>query len=98
MYLGVKAVIALSIERIHQNNLCNFGIIPLTFVDEADYLKLDQNDELVLENVKQQIEGKEVVLKNKTKSLEIRLLCDITDEQRSMLIGGGLLNILKERN
>ncbi|NBK23325.1 MAG: aconitate hydratase, partial [Spirochaetia bacterium] len=98
MYLGVKAVIALSIERIHQNNLCNFGIIPLTFVDEADYQKLDQNDELVLENVKQQIEGKEVVLKNKTKSLEIRLLCDITDEQRSMLIGGGLLNILKERN
>lgn len=98
MYLGVKAVIALSIERIHQNNLCNFGIIPLTFVDEADYQKLDQNDELVLENVKQQIEGKEVVLKNKTQSLEIRLLCDITDEQRSMLIGGGLLNILKERN
>lgn len=98
MYLGVKAVIALSIERIHQNNLCNFGIIPLTFVDEADYQKLDQNDELVLENVKQQIEGKEVILKNKTKSLEIRLLCDITDEQRSMLIGGGLLNILKERS
>lgn len=98
MYLGVKAVIALSIERIHQNNLCNFGIIPLTFVDEADYQKLDQNDELVLENVKQQIEGKEVVLKNKTKSLEIRLSCDVTDEQRSMLISGGLLNILKERN
>ncbi|MDD3057204.1 MAG: aconitate hydratase [Sphaerochaeta sp.] len=98
MYLGVKAVIALSIERIHQNNLCNFGIIPLTFVDEADYQKLDQNDELVLENVKQQIESKEVVLKNKTKSLEIRLLCDVTDEQRSMLISGGLLNILKERN
>ncbi len=98
MYLGVKAVLALSIERIHQNNLCNFGIIPLTFVDEADYQKLDQNDELVLENVKQQIEGREVVLKNKTKSLEIKLLCDVTDEQRSMLISGGLLNILKERN
>ena len=95
MYLGVKAVIALSIERIHQNNLCNFGIIPLTFKDEQDYAKLDQNDELVIENIRKQIEGGSVVLKNKSKSLEITLLCDITSEQRKMLIGGGLLNILK---
>ncbi|KAF5031498.1 MAG: aconitate hydratase [Spirochaetales bacterium] len=98
MYLGVKAVIAVSIERIHQNNLCNFGIIPLTFVNEDDYAKFDANDELLLEDVKEQIKGSEVVLKNKTKSTEIVLCCDITDEQRSMLISGGLLNILKERN
>ncbi|NLA98335.1 MAG: aconitate hydratase, partial [Spirochaetales bacterium] len=98
MYLGVKAVIAVSIERIHQNNLCNFGIIPLTFVNEEDYAKFDSNDELLLENVKEQIKGGEVVLKNRTKSTEIVLRCDITDEQRSMLISGGLLNILKERN
>jgi len=47
--------------------------------------------------VKEQIKGGEVVLKNKTRSTEITLCCDITDEQRSMLISGGLLNILKER-
>ncbi len=98
MYLGVKAVIALSIERIHQNNLCNFGIIPLTFANEEDYQKIDQSDELLIEDIAKQIEGREVVLKNKTKSLEITLYCDITDTQRSMLIEGGLLNILKGRN
>ncbi|WP_321301463.1 aconitate hydratase [uncultured Sphaerochaeta sp.] len=97
MYLGVKAVIAVSIERIHQNNLCNFGIVPLTFVKEEDYLRFDQNDELVIENIAEQIKGETVVLKNKTKSREITLRCDITDGQRAMLIGGGLLNILKEK-
>jgi aconitate hydratase len=97
MYLGVKAVIAVSIERIHQNNLCNFGIIPLTFVNEEDYSRFDQNDELVIENIAEQIKGDTVVLKNKTKSREITLRCDITEGQRAMLIGGGLLNILKEK-
>ncbi|HPZ15922.1 MAG TPA: aconitate hydratase [Sphaerochaeta sp.] len=97
MYLGVKAVIAISIERIHQNNLCNFGIIPLTFKSEEDYGKLEENDELVIENIRAQIEGRDVVLKNRTKACEIVLDCDITDEQRAMLIGGGLLNILKEQ-
>lgn len=98
MYLGVKAVIALSIERIHQNNLCNFGIIPLTFKSEEDYAKFDQNDEVVIELIKEQITGREVVLKNRTKALEVVLDCDVTDEQRAMLISGGLLNILKERS
>ncbi|MBP5706890.1 MAG: aconitate hydratase, partial [Spirochaetales bacterium] len=36
-YLGVKAVIAKSFARIHKANLINFGILPLTFADPADY-------------------------------------------------------------
>ena len=98
MYLGVKAVIALSIERIHQNNLCNFGIIPLTFRSEEDYAKFDQNDEVVIELIREQITTGEVVMKNRTKAVEVILDCDVTDEQRAMLISGGLLNILKEHS
>ncbi len=37
MYLGVKAVIVKSFARIHLANLINFGILPLTFANEADY-------------------------------------------------------------
>lgn len=96
MYLGVKAVIAVSIERIHQNNLCNFGIIPLTFLKEEDYQSLDQNDELVIEHVGQQIKGGKVILKNKTRNEEITLACDVTEEQYKMILAGGLLNILKQ--
>ncbi|NMA22338.1 MAG: aconitate hydratase, partial [Spirochaetales bacterium] len=72
-------------------------IVPLTFKSEEDYEKFDENDELVIENIKEQITGRDVVLKNKTKAYEVVLDCDITDEQRAMLISGGLLNILKER-
>ena len=44
MYLGVKAVIVKSFERIHIANLINAGILPLTFDDENDYELLDQGD------------------------------------------------------
>ena len=37
MYLGVKAVIAKTFERIHTANLINFGIVPLVFQNPADY-------------------------------------------------------------
>lgn len=97
MYLGVKAVIALSIERIHQNNLCNFGIIPLTFVHAEDYAKIDQGDDLAIEDIRTQIGKKQVVVRNKTKNIDIALDCDITEEQHAMLLAGGLLNVLKER-
>ena len=46
LYLGVKAVIAKSFARIHMANLINNGILPLTFVNEADYDKIDQGDVL----------------------------------------------------
>jgi len=97
MYLGVQAVIALSIERIHQNNLCNFGILPLTFKKAEDYAKLEQGDELVLEDIRTQIGNDEIVLVNKTKGISIVLNCDITAEQHAMLLAGGLLNVLKEK-
>lgn len=97
MYLGVKAVIALSIERIHQNNLCNFGIIPLTFQNKDDYAKIGKGDELVLKDIRKQISKSEVVLENKTKGISIPLTCDITREQHAMLLAGGLLNVLKEK-
>ena len=37
LYLGVKAIICKSFARIHKQNLINNGILPLTFVNEADY-------------------------------------------------------------
>jgi aconitate hydratase len=96
MYLGVKAVVALSIERIHQNNLCNFGIVPLTFKDEADYQKIAEGDLLEIEDLVSQISTGTVLLKDKTSNLEIALSCQCTEDQKAMLLAGGLLNVLKE--
>ncbi|WP_320130421.1 aconitate hydratase [uncultured Sphaerochaeta sp.] len=97
MYLGVKAVIALSIERIHQNNLCNFGIVPLTFVHEADYLRIQEGDELFIGDMPGQIEKGTVIMEDKTANIKISLNCDCTEDQKTMLYAGGLLNVLKER-
>ena len=50
MYLGIKAVIAISMERIHIANLINFGIIPLFFESPSDYQKIEENDSILIED------------------------------------------------
>ena len=51
MYLGVRAVIAKSFARIHQSNLVNMAILPLTFANEADYDALDAGDEIEIAGI-----------------------------------------------
>lgn len=93
LYLGVKAVITKSFARIHKANLINSGILPLTFENEADYDKIDLGDDLVLENIRDAVEnGEKVILKNKTKGVEISLVSDYSERQRKLLLAGGLLN------
>ena len=97
MFLGVKAVMAQSIERIHQANLCNFGILPLTFIDEKDYEKIKQSDELLIEDAINQVKrGKDIIVKNVTGGYDIRMKLDVSDLQRQMLIFGGRLNQIRE--
>ncbi len=92
MYLGVKAVIAKSVERIHAANLVNFGIVSLAFKNEADYDKVDQGDEIEMPGIKQKIMASEpVILVNKTKGIELELVYSLSDRQKEILCEGGLL-------
>jgi aconitate hydratase len=97
MYLGVKAVIAKSIERIHTANLINFGIVPLVFENPADYDKIAAGDHLRIEQVRAALEkGKtKVTLRNDTKDADIPLTLALTERQRKILRAGGLLNTFK---
>lgn len=96
LYLGVKAVVAKSYARIHCANLANAGILPLQFINEADYGTIDQMDELELPNIRKEIEaGGDVTLKNRTKNTEYRLTAVLTPRERSMVLAGGLLNYTK---
>ena len=93
LYLGVKAVIVKSFARIHKANLINSGILPLTFKNEADYDKIDQGDELALEDIRTKVaEGKPIELVNKTKGIKIPLESDFSERQKLLLCAGGLLN------
>ena len=97
MHLGVKAVMALSIERIHQANLCNFGILPLTFKDASDYEKLKQGDRLEIENVIEQVKScNDICVKNISSGYSFSLALDVSPLQRQMLLSGGRINQIKE--
>ena len=90
MYLGVKAVLAKSIERIHRANLINFGIVPFTFVDPADYDKIDQGDKLELKGIRAAVEG-DGRLVIKTKKGDIALQTTLSDREKHVILCGGLL-------
>lgn len=100
LYLGVKAVITKSFARIHVANLVNAGILPFTFMNEEDYDKIDQMDELALPDIKDCIENKkQIVLKNITKGEAYELdSSHLSDRQRAMLACGGLLDYTREMN
>lgn len=99
LYLGVKAVLVKSFARIHRSNLINAGILPLTFVNEADYDSISESDELAIPDVKKLImNGSELTVINKTTGKEIPVLCELSDRTRDIILAGGLLNYTKENS
>ncbi len=98
LYLGVKAVLVKSFARIHRANLINAGILPLTFVNEADYDKIAQGDTLVLAGVRKAVEeGKsELTVIDKTNGAEIPVLCELTGRTKDIMLAGGLLDFTRE--
>jgi aconitate hydratase len=99
MYMGAKAVIAKSFERIHTANLINFGIIPLTFKNDKDYDKIDQGDKIEIPNIKKIIKSKEKLkVKNLTKHIEFEVEYNLSDRQREIIIAGGTLAYMKNKS
>ena len=99
LYLGIRAVIAKSFARIHQANLINNGILPLTFAQEADYDDIAPMDELTLPRVREAIAAGEerLTVRNVTKGHDYEVLLPLTERQRGMLLAGGLLNYTREQ-
>ncbi|NTV90038.1 MAG: aconitate hydratase [Clostridiales bacterium] len=93
LQLGVRGVLVKSFARIHMANLVNSGILPMTFVNEADYDAIDMGDELVIENAREQLKsGCPIVIRNITKNTEIKAVTAMSDRQTEMMLAGGLLN------
>ena len=98
LYLGVKAVLVKSFARIHRANLINAGILPLTFVNEADYDKIAQGDTLVLAGIRKAVENgqAEITVLDKTNGAEIPVLCELTGRTKDIMLAGGLLDYTRE--
>ncbi len=96
LYLGVKAVLVKSFARIHRANLINAGILPLEFINESDYDKINLFDELELSDVKNEIlNGDTVTITNKTTGETIKAKCELSKRQKDIAVCGGLLNYTK---
>lgn len=95
MYLGVKAVIAFAIERIHSANLVNFGIMPLLFANQADYELIEEGDKLTIANARELLkENKLTALLTKADGTThtIPLTHKLSDEDIAIILAGGMLN------
>jgi aconitate hydratase len=99
MFLGVKIVLAKSFQRIHRDNLVNFGILPLTFKNESDYDLIDQGDELAISGAAAAIaSGRPLTIQNRTRNIVIPVVCTLTDRQKRIVLAGGALALLKSKN
>jgi aconitate hydratase len=95
MYLGIKAVITKSFSRIHLANLINFGIVPFTFVNEGDYDRINQGDDLEIDVT--QVEKKTLMLKNKTHGININLTHSLSTRDVEIIKAGGSLAYAKKQ-
>lgn len=91
MYLGVKAVVAKSIERIHAANLVNFGIAPFSFVRESDYDLLNPGEEIRIPGLRTLLEHGDDAVSALSGDKEITLKINLSRRQRDILLAGGLL-------
>ena len=98
LHLGIKIVITKSFARIHRSNLINAGILPLNFVNESDYGKISEGDELICENVRETVrKGGDFIVRNKTTGDYIPCTCELSDRAKEIVLSGGLLNYTKQK-
>ncbi|NMB42015.1 MAG: aconitate hydratase [Firmicutes bacterium] len=99
MYLGIKAVLAKSFARIHQANLINFGILPLTFVDEVDYDGIEKGDLLKISSLRGELQsGDRLAVTNLRTGGSFTVYHGLTPRQKDIVLAGGLLNYTKKQS
>ena len=99
LHLGVKAVIAKSFARIHRRNLVAQGIVALTFADENDYDKAEVGQTWTLPEIRRELEdGSATITAKIDGGDQITLAHDLSEHEREILVAGGLLSYLRERD
>ncbi len=98
MYLGVRLVIAKSVERIHAANLVNFGIAPLSFVNPNDLEMIEPGDTVMMENAREQLRtGGDLtaqLCKKSGEPRELKLTHSLSTADLDMILAGGRLNMV----
>ena len=97
-YLGLKVVVAKSFARIHRQNLVNFGILPLTFVNPDDYDRIRQEDVLEIKRAVEALrQGNTITVRNATRGISFVVEHGLSGRQLSSVLEGGLINLVRKR-
>lgn len=96
-YLGLRVALVKDFARIHWQNLVNFGILPLTFMNVEDYDTLEKGDVLVLKDVRNKIkQSNEFAVELKDKNKEIMVNHSLSPRQIDIILSGGLINWVRQ--
>jgi aconitate hydratase len=96
-YLGLRVVLAKGFARIHGQNLVNFGILPLEFVDPAEYDELAHGDILVLKDLREKLPHGRILIENRSRKRTFESRHDLSPRQVHVVLVGGLINWAKQR-
>jgi aconitate hydratase len=97
-FLGLRAVVVKSFARIHAQNLINFGVLPLTFVDPADYIAIEAGDVLRLVDVRRALaEEHKLRVENVRRQRSFQVTHSLSPRQVEFVLSGGLINWMKQR-
>ena len=97
MYLGVRAVIAKSIERIHKANLINFCIVPIEFARPTDYDKIKPDGGLEIPDLLAAVEQRDKVqILDQEGSFTFSGKLTLSARDREILLSAGLLNYTRK--
>jgi aconitate hydratase len=99
-YLGLRVVIAKDYARIHWQNLPNFGVLPLNFVDPADYDRVAEGDVLEFDGLREAIQGEQpkIAARNATRDEPITLTHLLSPRQVELVLDGGMINMYRREH
>jgi aconitate hydratase len=97
-YLGLRAVLAKSFARIHRQNLVNFAVLPLTFLDPGDYDRIQPGDVLGITEPAEQLRGSDPVeVRNETRGETYAMQHRLSGRQVDIIVHGSLLSVIRDR-
>jgi aconitate hydratase len=97
-HLGVRAVLVKSFARIHETNLKKQGMLGLTFANEADYDKIQEDDTINFIDLKDFAPGKQLTMEfvHKDGSKDIVMVNHTYNAQQiEWFRAGSALNLIK---
>ena len=100
-HLGVKAVIVKSFARIHETNLKKQGMLGLTFANEADYEKIQEDDTFNFVDLKEFAPVRQLTLEivhtDQTQDT-IKLNHTYNQQQIDWFKAGSALDLIRKQN